>query len=162
MVTGLGVDNFAKALAGVKALKADGVVEEYAVGGGIAIAFWAEPTPTFDLDVFVLSHSEGILTSLDKGYEEKAEHIMIAGVPVQVLPAYHLAAEAVKTAVELDYDGESIRVIRPEYLIAMSLEGSARTPKRVARAGMLMESADIDQNLLKDVLTRYKLTPPKQ
>lgn len=170
MVTGLGVDNFAKALAGVKALKADGVVEEYAVGGAIAIAFWAEPTPTFDLDVFVLSHSEGILTSLDpiyrwardKGYEEKAEHIMIAGVPVQVLPAYHLAAEAVKTAVELDYDGESIRVIRPEYLIAMSLEGSARTPKRVARAGMLMESADIDQNLLKDVLTRYKLAPPKQ
>jgi hypothetical protein len=163
------VDNFANALAAIKMMKSDGVVNDDAIGGAIALTFWSEPTPTFHLDVFVSFQSNGILTSLDpiyrwaraKGYEEKAEHIMMAGLPVQVIPAYNLAAEAVEKAVELDYDGEAVRVIRPEYLIAMSLQGSARTQKRLIRIALLLETVDLDHNLLDDVLRRYHLTLPR-
>jgi hypothetical protein len=35
-------------------LEVDGVVSAYAIGGAMAMLFWAEPTVTFDLDVFVL------------------------------------------------------------------------------------------------------------
>src|SRR3970040_2223197 len=35
-------------------LETEGVVSGYAIGGAMAMLFWAEPTVTFDLDVFVL------------------------------------------------------------------------------------------------------------
>jgi hypothetical protein len=163
------VDYFRQALAAVKDLKRDGVVTEYAIGGGMAASFWSEPTATFDLDVFVLLPSDQPLVSLSEiykwarthGYREEAEHILIAGVPVQFIPAHNaLAEEAVTTAADLDYDGESIRVICPEYLIAMSLEPSARTPKRMARVGLLLEGT-VDRHLLNDILKRYSLNLPE-
>ena len=35
-------------------MKSDGIIEDYAIGGGMAVLFYAEPTRTYDLDVFVL------------------------------------------------------------------------------------------------------------
>jgi len=45
---------FADALRALNTLKAEGVIEEYGIAGAMAIVFWAEPVPTFDLDVLVL------------------------------------------------------------------------------------------------------------
>ena len=45
---------FAAALRAINDLKNDGVIEEYAIAGAMALVFWTEPVPTFDLDVFVL------------------------------------------------------------------------------------------------------------
>src|SRR2546428_8547406 len=42
------------------------------------------PIPTFDLDVFVLLAFDWALRN---GYREQAEHIIIAGITVQVIPA---------------------------------------------------------------------------
>lgn len=163
------VDNFAEALAAVRAMRAEGVIDEYAVGGAIAHAFWSEPTNTFDLDVFVLLESSGMLISLDPiyrwakrhGYGETAEHIVIAGIPVQLIPAHNeLAVEAVQRAAELDYAGTPVRVITPEYLIAMYLEPSARSAKRLARVGDLLET-ELDRALLDSLLQRYKLELPR-
>jgi hypothetical protein len=39
-------------------VKSDHVVEEYAIGAAMALVFWSEPIPTFDLDVFVRLPSE--------------------------------------------------------------------------------------------------------
>lgn len=150
-------------------MKREGIVDEYAVGGAMAAAFWAEPTATFDLDVFVKFQSSGILVSLQpiydwaakRGFPAKDEHIIVAGVPVQVIPAPDgLAAEAVATAVELDYAGQPMRVIRPEYLIALAISGSARTRKRVVRAAQLMDEARLDPDLLEDLVKRYTLRLP--
>jgi hypothetical protein len=163
------VDDFAVALAAVRDLKAEKIVAEYAIGGAMAHAFWSEPTPTFDLDVFVLLESPGLLVDLgpiyawarQRGYREEAEHIVIADVPVQVIPAHNdLASEAVAHAAELDYDGQPVRVITPEYLIAMYLEPSARTHKRLARVGALLDEADLDRTLLENLLERYQLELP--
>jgi len=59
------MDNFAEALAAIRDLKREGIVEEYAVGGAMAVAFWAEPTATFDLDVLVQVQQTGMLVSLN-------------------------------------------------------------------------------------------------
>ena len=164
------MDNFAEALAAIRDLKEAGVVNEYAIGGAMAVAFWCEPTATFDLAVFVSLHSSGMLISLapiyewasKRGYPAKGEHIIMAGVPVQLIPAHDkLAEEAVATAADLDYDGQPMRVIRPEYLIAMALIGSARTQKRAARAAQLLEEAHLDRDLLDDLMKRYKFQLPQ-
>lgn len=163
------MDDFGAALAAIRELKEEGVVTEYAVGGAMAHAFWSEPTTTFDLDVFVLLQSSGIITDLGpiyewarkRGYREIAEHIEIAGIPVQLIPAYGLASEAVVNAAELDYEGQPVRVITPEYLIAMYLEPGARTRKRLARVGGLLDEGDVVRELLDELLERYKLELPE-
>ncbi|HEY2091520.1 MAG TPA: hypothetical protein VGJ81_06505 [Thermoanaerobaculia bacterium] len=53
-----------------------------------------------------------------------------------------------------------MRVIRPEFLIAPSLTGSARTQKRVARAAQLLEEAQLDRTLLDDLVRRYHVRLP--
>lgn len=164
------MDNFALALAALRDLRNDGVISEYAVGGAMAIAFWSEPTPTFDLDVFVFLPSAGLLVDLGpiydwarkRGYRDEAEHIVIEGVPVQLIPAHsELAVEAVANAAELDYDGQAVRVIRPEYLIALYLEPSARTHKRLARVGALLDEPVVDRASLSEILRRHGLELPK-
>lgn len=164
------MNDFRDALAAIERMKAEGVVDEYAIGGAMALAFWSEPVPTFDLDVFALIPSISSLVSLTPIYDwarknsfrEEAGHILIAGVPVQVIPAHsQLAEEAVRKAASLDYDGLAVRVIRPEYLIALYLEPSARTAKRLQRIATLLEEPNVDRALLVDIVARYKLILPR-
>jgi hypothetical protein len=160
--------SFAEAVAALNELKQDRLVEDYAIGGAMAALFWTEAIPTFDLDVLVLFPvNDSLLVSVEpiyvwaeeRGYSITAEHIIIGEVPVQFLPAYSaLAEEAVREAKTLDYSGLPVRVVRPEHLIGLALEGSAKTLRRRERAAMLKESADLDPTVLEDVLRRYNLS----
>src|SRR6185436_2746077 len=123
----------------------------------------------FDLDVFVLLEQAGLLVSLTliydwarrRNYDVQNEHIVIATIPVQVVPAPNeLAAEAVINAVDLDYDGQLVRVMTPEYLLAMFDEESARPRTRLERAVRLLDQGDLDLNLLHDLVERYDLRLP--
>jgi hypothetical protein len=154
--------SFADALRVLNDMKGSGVVEDYAVAGAMAMIFWAEPIPTFDLDVLVfLPGDEATIVSLaplydwaaGRGYTAQAEHVMIEGVPVQFLPAHNsLAEEAIDRAA-------TVRVVRPEYLVALYLEPGARTLKRRERAAALMESSALDRAALGDLLKRFGLEP---
>ncbi len=160
--------SFDKTLRAVNDLKATGIIDEYAIAGAMALMFWIEPVPTFDLDVLVmLPPSGGPLVSLepiyrwaaDRGYTEEHEHVVIEGVPVQFLPSFGaLADEAIRTAADRQYQEVELRVVRPEYLIALYLLPSARTEKRRERAAALAGSPDIDRDRLDDVMKRFKLT----
>jgi hypothetical protein len=162
------MESFADVIRSLNSLRDEGIVEEYAIAGAMALIFWTEPTSTFDLDVLVLLNGENrILISLEPiydwaakhGHKVKHEHVIIKGVPVQFLPAYNdLADEAVKTADSLDYEGVPVRVVRPEYLIALALDPPAKTAKRKERAASLAESERIDTRLLEDVMKRYNLS----
>jgi hypothetical protein len=163
------VDNFGAALHAIERLKAEGVVAEYALGGAMALVFWSEPIATFDIDVFVLLRSHGVLVSLapvyewarKHGYPAEAEHILIGGIPVQVIPAPdELSEEAITQAAELDYEGQPVRVIRPEFLIAMYLQPGARSAKRLERVAALLEGGNVDRELLDSLLQRYNLRLP--
>lgn len=121
--------SFAEALRVLNDMKRAGVVEDYAVAGAMALVFWTEAIPTSDLDVLVfLPGDEETIVSLaplyrwaaGRGYTTQAEHVMIEGVPVQFLPAHNkLADEAIERAETLEYEGVSVRVVRPEHLVAL-------------------------------------------
>jgi len=159
--------SFADALRVLNDMKRAGVVEDYAVAGAMAMVFWAEPIPTYDLDVLVfLPGDDATIVSLaplyewaaQHGYPAQAEHVMIEGVPVQFLPAHNaLAEEAIDRAASIEYGGVPVRVVRPEYLAALYLEPGARTAKRRERAAALMESSALDRAALDDLLKRFGL-----
>ncbi|MEO5762241.1 MAG: hypothetical protein ABIR28_08010 [Vicinamibacteria bacterium] len=150
----------------LNALKAKGLVRDYALGGATAVLFYAEPTRTYDVDVFLLltpgPHSP--LISLEnlyawarsKGFTSEAEHIMVHGVPVQFIPAHNsLAEESVAGARTLDYDGVPVRVVDPEHLAALAFQaGGAR---RRERAWQLIETGAVDRNHLKTLLAAHQI-----
>lgn len=146
-------------------LEADGVISRYAIGGAMAATFYAEPMLTFDLDVFLqLKPANGGLLSLApiydalgaRGYAEENECVLIEGVPVQFLPAYDsLIEEALDQARQIDYDGVSTRVLRPEHLAAICLQ-TGRDKDR-ERVRILSEQAEMERSFLADVLGRHSL-----
>ena len=152
-------------------MKADGVVEDYAVGGAMAVSFLNEPIATQDLDVVVTlaveTHPLDPLREVfdwlqTHGFPLESEHAMIAGVPVQFLVAWSaLVEEAVKTAQTVPYDpgvpdGPLLPLITPTYLVAMwQMDKSADTPRRRERAAMLREAGLVDENLLAALRSAY-------
>lgn len=150
-------------------LVADGVISEYAVGGAIAALFYAEPVDTQDLDVFILlpqsESGSGILLLgplyswlQAHGFVPKDVFVDIYGVPTQFLISPgKLGDEAVKKARSHALDGVPVRVIAPEYLVAMWLEGSAASAKRVTRAAMLLEAEVVDRGRLKRILQKHRI-----
>lgn len=60
----------------LNALKEERIVADYALGGATAMLFYAEPTRTYDVDVFVLlARAEGsALVSMCRGYEDCRRH----------------------------------------------------------------------------------------
>jgi hypothetical protein len=159
---------FADALRALNAIKAEGAVEEYAIAGAMAMVFWSEPVPTFDLDVLVLLPGpQRDLISLDaiyrwaesNGYPVQHEHILVEGLPIQLVPSPNgLAREAITSAAEVDYQGVLVRVVRPEYLIALYLQPQARTRKRQERAATLLELPTLNHDLVNEILSRHGLS----
>lgn len=147
-------------------LEQDGVFSHYAIGGAMGAIFYTEPFLTFDLDVFVILPQAGtdLLTLAPiydalrtAGYtEQENECILIEGVPVQFLPIYNsLVEEALNRAHEMMYEDVPARVVRPEYLLAIALQtGRSKDRERVR---ILREQAQLDMDLLADVLKRHEL-----
>jgi len=159
---------FADALRQLNAMKAEGVVVDYAIAGGMAIVFWTEPTPTFDMDVLVeLPAPAGALVSLDRiyrwaesrGYPSHDEQSPVEGLPTQFLPVPNaLAMEAISAARDVQYEDVTVRVVAPEYLIALCLQPSAKTARRRERAALLMEVPGLNRALVDDILDRHGLS----
>jgi hypothetical protein len=158
------MDSFGDALKVLARMKADRVVEDYAVGGAMAVSFWTEPIATQDLDVIVtvaadtrpLDPLRDIFDWLKaNGFQLDGEHALIAGVPVQFLIAWNpLVTDAVKTAQVVPYDPADpdtpmLRLIAPTYLVAIwQTDRGADTPRRRERAAMLREAGLVDEDLL--------------
>jgi hypothetical protein len=112
---------FADALRAINTMKAEGVIEEYAIAGAMALVFWTEPVPTWDLDVLVFLPSRpGAIVSLEgiyrwtsaHGYTAHKEHVIIEGVPTQFLASPGPAGdEAIETAATLEYEDVPTRVV---------------------------------------------------
>jgi hypothetical protein len=147
-------------------LKEKGTVHDYALGGATAMLFYAEPSRTYDVDVFVLLAPAGdspivFLTAIyewaaSRGFPHEAEHILVYGVPIQFLPAHNaLAEESVATARTLDYDGVPVRVIGPEHLAALAFQAGGS--RRRERAWQLLESGTVDRATLQALLTTHAI-----
>ena len=145
-------------------LKSKGIINEYAIGGGMGAVFYIEPILTYDLDVFIMTGDEANLQPLaalyqylkKKGYRPKQEQIIIEGIPVQFLPAFNeLLNEAVREARKIKYQGTETRVMTVEHLLAIMLQtGRAKDRERFFK---VLEEADIDQAKLSRILKRFDL-----
>ncbi len=147
-------------------MREQGVVTDCAVGGATAVLFYAEPTRTYDVDVFAIlpSVDQSALVSLadvyrwgeSQGFPVDGEHLLVHGVPVQILPAYNaLVVDAIETAREHDYEGTPVRVIDPEHLIALALQaGGAR---RRERAWLVLQAGVVDRPRLRALLDAHAI-----
>jgi hypothetical protein len=159
--------SFTDALRALNTLVDDGVLKDYAVAGAMAMVFWTEPVPTYDLDVLVLlPETPDRLVSLDglyrwaeqRGFPASDEHLMIYGVPTQFLPSPSpLTDEALREAALVQYEDVPVRVVRPEHLIALYLEPAARSARRRERAALLMELPSLNRDLLGEIMARHGL-----
>jgi len=149
----------------VNEMRSERLVVDYAVGGATAVLFYAEPTRTYDLDVFVILSAGTVdLAPLSRvydwtskrGFATLGEHVMIHNVPVQFLPAHNqLVVDAVTNARELEYEGVTVRVVDPEHLVALALQaGGAR---RRERAWQLFETGQIDRDRLRALFTKHEI-----
>jgi hypothetical protein len=149
-------------------MQADGVIEKYAIGGGIAAIYYLEPYQTDDIDVFVLPVvvSEGGLVSLEPiytylenlGYHSVEEGIgvLIADWPVQFLPASKsIQEEAVEQAEEVAF-GQSLTQIFSSAHLAAELLRSGRD-KDLSRVIKLFRSEEVNRNIFYDIIKRHGL-----
>lgn len=146
-------------------LIAESVIENYALGGASALIFYTEPVLTYDLDIFVIIRHDSTLIDMSRlyqrlqamGYHAQGDVVMIVDTPVLLLVAYDpLVEEAVAQARELPFNGDTIRVMTPEYLIAIALQtGRYKDRERVR---LLLEQTSIDRAVLQEILTRHHLT----
>jgi len=143
----------------------EGVLKDYAIGGAVATIYYTEPFDTEDIDIFFIPPEKEKIIVLTpfydwllrkKKYKIYKEYILIGQTPIQFIPAAtELEKEGVKNAVIVSYKGIELKILRPEYLIAIFLQVYRR--KDIAKLIKLFEEAKIERNLLMKILTKYGL-----
>lgn len=154
------------ALRALNQLVADHVIEQYAIGDAIGASFYMDAMQTEDVDVFVfLAPSTGGLLSLTPVYDAlialggtlEREYIRFAEWPIQILPdANELVREAIRTAIETEFDSIPTRVFTAEHLCAVALQ-TGRT-KDYLRVSMFLEQNAVSTDSLGDIFERHKLS----
>jgi len=148
----------------INGLQQEGLIGNYAIGGGIATIFYIEPILTYDLDIFFIPSEEKRITILssiydwlrEKGYKPYKEHIVIEEIPVQFIPVYNeLVKEAVENSADKKYGKTKIKILKAEYLIAIMLQ-TFRSKDR-ERIIKILDEAKIDMNYLTKILQKYNL-----
>lgn len=150
----------------INQLKEEGIIKDYAVAGAVASIFYVEPITTYDLDIMVVLEEENnILVSLSpiyewfkkKGFLFDKEHIVIEDIPVQFIPSYNdLVDEAIINSLDKKFENTNIKVISPEYLIAIMLNTFRQKDKeRILR---FIEESEFNHEKLNLIMDKYKLT----
>lgn len=148
----------------INALREEGIVENYAVGEDMGAFFYVDILTTFDVDVFVVLPQQDAPTNLSRVYDWAQQHgcaihldhIIIHGVPVQILAASPgLESEAIERANVLTFDSVPVCVMPPEHLIALYIQTGG--DKRRGRARDLFADSAVDKDALRDILERFNL-----
>jgi len=129
-------------------LKRNGLIRDYAIGGGYGVNYYLEPILTYDLDIFLLINTDEEFHALydyfrKARYKIENVYIVIAEMPVQFLPStiHPLIDEAVRKAKKIRVKGIHTKVLTAEYLIATLL--MAFRPKDKMVIPHLLELADM-------------------
>ncbi|MBN1675232.1 MAG: hypothetical protein JXR37_29600 [Kiritimatiellae bacterium] len=149
-------------------LVALGLLGNYAIGGGVAVLYYAEPVLTYDFDVVCTFPQQGALIDPSPVFEHlkkkgyvfgEEDRIDIAGIPVQFVPASTgLMEEALENAYGVEIGGVKTRVLSVEYLIATLLD--LYRPKDRAKLAVLLDAANqaVDDAALTSILAKHGLT----
>lgn len=135
------VEAFKKTIAFFDEIRNEGIIEDYALIGGLALSAWIRPRTTNDVDIviavaknFTWSDITSIVEArlqkkivLHKGTQRmhiKEKLSFVAGqIEVDVISAkdFELAAEAIKKSITAEVFGKNVKVVTPEYLILLKL-----------------------------------------
>jgi len=142
-----------------------GVIEKYAIGGGIAHFFYIEPSVTYDLDIMIRikSVSDNLAPLKEiydwariNNYEIKDEHIIIENIPVQFLPEYNpLIEEAVEKSAEVIIFNTKTFIIKPEYLMAIMLQTNRSKDRE--RLLLFLEQTNYTPSTFEEILIKFNL-----
>ena len=135
------VDAFKKTITFFDDIKNEGIIEDYALIGGLALSAWIRPRTTKDVDLVIVvaknfswSDIVSIIETrlqkkiaLHKGTQRmhiKEKLSFVTGqIEVDVISTtgFELAAEAIKKSVTAEVFGKNVKVVTPEYLILLKL-----------------------------------------
>lgn len=153
-------------------LAAEGVINDYAIGGAMGAMYYIEAVTTIDLDVFVVLPDENridVLSPLyarlrELGYAPDAlygECINVEGVPIQFLMAYSpLLKEAMQHTRTFDYKGIDAKVIDAPYLAAICAQ--TNRAKDQLRLLMFLSLVDFDKKGFYDILDRFGMSEVRE
>jgi hypothetical protein len=155
-----------KVLQVLNRMQTDGVIEKFAIGGGIAAIRYLEPYQTDDIDVFispVVVGANGFVSFgriydylKELGYNTEREYIRIEDWLVQFVPASEsVQEEAVEQADRVAFAGEFTLIFSAEHLAAELLR-SGRLKDHV-RVIALLESEQMDMEVFHDIIRRHGL-----
>lgn len=135
------VEAFKKAITFFDEIKNEGIIEDYALIGGLALSAWIRPRTTKDVDLAIVISKNFSWTdivsiietrlqkkiALHKGTQrmhikEKLSYVT-GHIEVDVISTkgFELAAEAIKKSVVAEVFGKKMKVVTPEYLILLKL-----------------------------------------
>ena len=119
-------------------MQSDGVVENYAIGGGIAAIYYLEPYDTDDIDVFIpavaVTVGEAGLISLEPvydylktlGYLPLKEGVLIEDWLVQFIPTFEpMQEEAISKSRRVTYGETETNIFTADYLAAELLRSDS-------------------------------------
>lgn len=139
---------------------ADGVIETYAIGGGIGAAFHLEPSLTEELEVLVLEGTQrapGIEEALIlQGGVSEAGRVRFGAWPLRlILSANALMEAAIREALSVEFAGIPARVCTAEHLCALALQAGSIHGEM--RAAMFVEEQKVDRARLAHLAGQHGL-----
>jgi hypothetical protein len=147
-----------EALRTLNQLKREGIIRDYAIGGGYAVNYYLEPILTYDPDIFILMTTDKEFSALyqyfrGRKYKIENVYVFVGEMPVQFLPSFisPLIEEAIRRAKRIRVKGITSKVLSVEYLIATLL--MAFRPKDKMVIPHLLEQANI--RLLNEIVVRF-------
>jgi hypothetical protein len=147
-------------------MQASGVIESFAIGGGIAAIYYLEAYSTDDIDVFispVVVGERGLISFghiyrylEEQGYHPEKEYIRIEDWLVQFVPASEsVQEEAVADAKRVTFGATHTLIFSAEHLAAELLRSGRR--KDNERVAALIESEQMNRKLFRDIIERHGL-----
>lgn len=161
------VSLIAPALSVLNILRDQRLLEDYAIGGGIAVLYYTEPVLTYDFDVICVFPASGLLVDPSPVFEYlksegylfgKEDRVEIEGLPVQFIPASAgLVEEALEHAAPITISGVATKILTVEYLIAIMLQ--LNRPKDRAKMDLLINNNEVtfDAAKLQEILIKHDL-----
>jgi hypothetical protein len=149
----------------LNAMRAAGVIADYALFGAAAQMRYTEAVATLDADVLVAVPGPDrldVLTPIyefcrSRGYQPEGEAIRVGAWPVQFLPVFDdLTRAALAAAETADFDGEPFRVVDPVYLAVIAL--ATGRAKDLTRILALLDAGAVTREQVTALAARHGLT----
>lgn len=103
------------------------LLDDYAIGGAVALAYYIEPRDTQDLDLYLLVSDDQYHklweTLIEMGFKSEGQRVIIYDVPVDLFPVSigPIFKEALSKSKKIFMGGLPVKIFPSEYLVVTKL-----------------------------------------